>query len=182
MADLNKVYLIGRLTRDPELRYTTSQTPVMDLPLATGRSWRDRNTGEEKGETLYIDVTVWRNNAENCAKFLHKGSQIHVEGYLKKETWDDRNSGEKRSKIKVEGERIQFLDSRSDSRPSYNDSGNDDYAGGTPHHNDDAAANGRDESSYDRSTPAGNVRRGLGPTTQRPSHLDNSASGDDIPF
>ncbi|HEV3121859.1 MAG TPA: single-stranded DNA-binding protein [Isosphaeraceae bacterium] len=110
MADLNKVFLIGRLTQDPELRYTPNRVAVIDLRLATSRSWTNRD-GERKDDTLFIDVTVWNRQAEMCGQFLKKGSQVHVEGYLKSESWESQ-TGEKRSKIKVEADRVQFLDRR----------------------------------------------------------------------
>lgn len=116
MADLNKVFLIGRLTHDPELRYTPNGTPVADLKLATSRKYATRE-GETREETLYIVVTVWNRQAENCCQFLRRGRAVHVEGYLKEETWETRE-GEKRSKIKVEAERVQFLDKKDDGPPA----------------------------------------------------------------
>jgi len=79
--------------------------------MATTRSWSGKD-GERREETLYIDVTVWDRQAENCCQFLRKGSAIHVEGSLKMDSWDDKTTGEKRSKIRVTAERVQFLDSR----------------------------------------------------------------------
>jgi single-strand DNA-binding protein len=81
MADLNKVFLMGRLTYDPELRRTPSGSAVTELRMATTRTWLDRN-GERREETLFVDVTVWDRQAENCCQRLHKGSSIHVEGSL----------------------------------------------------------------------------------------------------
>ena len=115
MADLNKVFLMGRLTGDPELRRTATGTAVTELRMATTRTWQGHD-GERREETLFIDVTVWDRQAENCCQFLRKGSSIHVEGSLKTDTWDDKTTGEKRSKIRVTADRVQFLDSpRSDS-------------------------------------------------------------------
>ncbi|MGP0067898.1 MAG: single-stranded DNA-binding protein [Isosphaeraceae bacterium] len=111
MADLNKVFLMGSLTFDPELRRTPSGTAVSELRMVTSRTWMSRE-GERKEEKLYIDVTVWDRQAENCCQFLRKGSAIHVEGALKMDTWDDKTTGEKRSKIKVHADRVQFLDGR----------------------------------------------------------------------
>lgn len=111
MADLNKVFLMGRLTFDPELRRTPNGTAVAELRLATSRSWQSRE-GERKEETLFIDVTVWDRQAENCCQYLKKGRSVHVEGHLKMDTWDDKTTGEKRSKVRVQAERVQFLDSR----------------------------------------------------------------------
>jgi len=113
MADLNRVFLMGRLTFDPELRYTPSGSAVTDLRMATSRTWTSKE-GDRKEETLYIDVTVWDRQAETCCQYLKKGSGIHVEGSLKMDSWDDKTTGEKRSKIKVQAERVQFLDRRGD--------------------------------------------------------------------
>jgi single-strand DNA-binding protein len=114
MADLNKVFLMGRLTFDPELRYAPSGSAVTELRLAVNRGWTGRD-GERKEETLFIDITVWDRQAENCCQYLKKGSQVHIEGALKMDTWDDKTTGEKRSKIKVLADRVQFLDRRGDS-------------------------------------------------------------------
>jgi single-strand DNA-binding protein len=111
MADLNKVFLMGNLIFDPELRRTPSGTAVSELRMVTSRSWTGRD-GERREEKLFIDVTVWDRQAENCCEYLKKGSPIHVEGSLRMDTWDDKSTGEKRSKIRVQAERVQFLDSR----------------------------------------------------------------------
>jgi single-strand DNA-binding protein len=129
MADLNKVFLMGRLTFDPELRRTTTGTAVSELRLATTRTWSGRD-GERREETLFIDVTVWDRQAENCCQYLRKGSGIHVEGSLKLDTWDDKNSGEKRTKIRVTADRVQFLDSRrGDSEGGTSGGTDDEFAG-----------------------------------------------------
>ena len=86
MADLNKVFLMGRLTFDPDLRRTPTGTAVTELRLATSRTWLGRDN-ERKEETLYIDVTVWDRQAETCCQYLKKGSPVHVEGYLKMDSW-----------------------------------------------------------------------------------------------
>jgi single-strand DNA-binding protein len=128
MADLNKVFLMGRLTFDPELRRTTGGTAVSDLRVATSRSWTGKD-GERKEETLFIDIQVWDRQAENCHQYLRKGSTIHVEGSLKMDTWDDKTTGEKRTKIKVHADRVQFLDRRDDSSGSGPAQPGDDEAG-----------------------------------------------------
>ncbi len=129
MPDLNKVFLMGRLTFDPELRRTPSGTAVTELRMASNRSWAGRD-GERREEVLYIDVTVWDRQAENCCQYLRKGSAVHVEGSLRMDTWDDKTTGEKRSKIRVHADRVQFLDSR---RGDGGDTGGagDDEAGGS---------------------------------------------------
>jgi single-strand DNA-binding protein len=109
--DLNRYLATARLTFDPELRYIPSGKAVCDLRLAVNNSWRPKD-GDTREEVLYIDVTVWDKQAENCCNFLRKGSKVLVEGSLKMDTWDDKNTGEKRSKIKVQGERIIFLDGK----------------------------------------------------------------------
>ncbi len=111
MASVNKVFLIGNLTRDPELRYTPGGAPVTDLGVAVNRYFTTKD-GERRDETLFIDVTVWNRQAENCCQYLRKGQPVHIEGYLRMDTWDDRNTGEKRSKIKIEAENVQFLGGR----------------------------------------------------------------------
>jgi len=109
IPDLNKVFLAGRLTRDPELRYTPQGTAVCRLGLAVSRFYKGRD-GERKEETLFIDVTVWDKKAEYCGERLRKGRPILVEGSLKSDAWEDKDSGQKRTKIEVQGWRIQELD------------------------------------------------------------------------
>ncbi|MCH7225998.1 single-stranded DNA-binding protein [Haloferula sp. A504] len=108
MANLNKVMLIGNLTRDPELRYTPKGTAVADLGLAVNRRVSDGN-GNWSDETTFVDVTVWGNTAENSQKYLSKGRGVFIEGRLQLDTWEDKQSGQKRSKLKVVGENVQFL-------------------------------------------------------------------------
>ena len=114
MVGLNKVFLMGNLTRDPELRYTPSGTAVATLGLAVNREYRDKN-GEIQKEVCYIDVDVWARQAELCSEHLHKGSPVHVEGRLQYDTWEN-SEGERRSKHKVRADRVQFL-----SRSSHHD-------------------------------------------------------------
>ncbi len=110
MASLNKVMLIGNLTREPELRYTPSGTAVADLGMAVNRDWTDKE-GEKRTETCFVEVVAWQKLAEICDKFLTKGSLVYVEGRLQLDTWETPQ-GEKRSKYRVVAERIQFLDRR----------------------------------------------------------------------
>ena len=108
MANLNKVMLIGNLTRDPEVRYTPKGTAVGDLGLAVNRRVPDGN-GNWTDETTFVDITVWGTNAENAQKYLTKGRGVFVEGRLQMDTWEDKASGQKRSKLKVVAEVLQFL-------------------------------------------------------------------------
>ena len=111
MAQLNKVFLMGNLTRDPELRRLPSGTAVTELGLALNRSFTGKD-GERREEVVFVDVTVWDRQAETCVEYLKKGRAVHVEGYLKMDQWDDKSTGEKRSKLKVQADRVQFLGSR----------------------------------------------------------------------
>jgi len=107
MASLNKVFLIGNLTRDPELRYTPSGVAVTNLGLAVNRRFRDK-TGEIKEDVCFLTVTVWDKQAEACSQYLQKGSPIFVEGVLQSRSWET-SDGQKRSTIDVRAERVQFL-------------------------------------------------------------------------
>jgi single-strand DNA-binding protein len=186
MADLNKVFLMGRLTFDPELRRTPSGTAVTELRMASTRSWSGRD-GERREETLFVDVTVWDRQAENCCQYLRKGSSVHVEGSLRVDTWEDKNTGEKRSKIRVHAERVQFLDSRR------GDSGagggpDDDYATPPPAR-EHTAARSASSSSGRGSGAQGEARGPGGPSHPAAGVQERDApSGspepeeDDIPF
>ena len=107
MASLNKVFLIGNLTRDPELRYTTSGVPVANLRLAVNRKYKDKS-GELKEDTCFVTVTAWDKQAEICNQYLQKGRAVFVEGRLQSRSWETPD-GQKRSTIDVRVERIQFL-------------------------------------------------------------------------
>jgi single-strand DNA-binding protein len=110
MASFNKVILMGNLTRDPELRYTPKGTAVAKLGLAVNRVWKTE-TGETKEEVLFIDVEAFSRQAENIGQYLKKGSPILVEGRLRLDTWDDKQTNQKRTKILVAAENVRFLGS-----------------------------------------------------------------------
>ena len=106
MASLNKVLLIGNLTRDPELRYTSGGTAVTSFGLAVNRKFKQ---GEEwKDEVCFVDITVWAKQGENCAEYLNKGSLAFIEGRLNYQTWE-AEGGQKRSKLEVVANNVQFL-------------------------------------------------------------------------
>jgi len=107
MASLNKVLLIGNLTRDPELRYTPAGTAVVNLRLAVNRRYKDRN-GEPKEEVCFLTVTAWDKQAEVCNQYLSKGRAVFVEGRLQSRSWEDKE-GQKRNTLDIRAERIQFL-------------------------------------------------------------------------
>lgn len=107
MASLNKVFLIGNLTRDPELRYTTGGMAVANLGLATNRVYKGKD-GEKKEETCFVRVVVWGRQAETCSQFLTKGSPLFVEGRLQSRSWETDDK-QKRSTLEVVALNIQFL-------------------------------------------------------------------------
>ena len=111
MANFNRVILIGNLTRDPEVKYLPSGSAVAEISLAINRSYTDKVTNERKEDTTYVEVTLWARLAELAGEYLSKGRPVMIEGRLHLDTWDDKTSGQKRSKLKVVGETMQFLGS-----------------------------------------------------------------------
>ena len=108
MASLNKVMLIGNLTRDPEVRYTTSGAAVANFGLAMNRRYRTA-AGEDRDDTCFVDVDMWGKTAETIKQYFHKGDPIFIEGRLKFEQWQDKATGQNRNAIRVHGENFQFL-------------------------------------------------------------------------
>lgn len=151
MANLNKVMLIGNLTRDPELRHTPKGSAVADLGLAVNRKVQDGNGGW-KDETTFVDVTVWGSSAENAQKYLTKGRGVFIEGRLQMDVWDDKATGQKRSKLKVVADNLQFLP---------------DGKGGTPRQFSEGSSNGHDGGSHQGGSAA---------------PADDYQEEDDIPF
>lgn len=113
MASFNKVILVGNLTRDPAVKYTTGGTAVAEIGLAVNREWFDKASNQKKSEVTFVDVTLWGRIAEVAGEFLAKGSQVLIEGRLRLDQWDDRESGQKRSKLRVVGEQMTMLGSKS---------------------------------------------------------------------
>ncbi len=107
MANFNKVFLIGNLTKDPELRYTPQGTAVVNLRMAVNRKFKDKNQ-ELKEEVCFVTVVVWNKQAESANQYLHKGSPVFIEGRLQSRSWED-NTGKTRNTIEVRAERVQFL-------------------------------------------------------------------------
>lgn len=118
MASFNKVILAGNLTRDPELRYTPKGMAIAKIGLAINRTWRNE-AGESKEEVTFVDVDAFGRQAETLAQYLKKGSPLLVEGRLKLDQWDDKQTGQKRSRLGVTLEGFQFLGSgnRSEGAP-----------------------------------------------------------------
>jgi len=156
MANLNKVMLMGNLTRDPEVRYTPKGTAVAELGMAINRIYSAEN-GEKREETTFVDVTLWGRTAEIAGEYLKKGRPVFIEGRLQLDTWDDKQTGQKRSKLKIVGEGMQLLGSRG--------GGGGGEGGGEP-------SGGPPASS--RPAPA--------PKQKPPSDPDLEPEEDDIPF
>ncbi|MBR4250875.1 MAG: single-stranded DNA-binding protein, partial [Kiritimatiellae bacterium] len=111
MASLNKVFLIGNLTQDPDLRRIPAGTAVSTLRLAVNEAYLSK-AGERVERTVYVDVDVWDRQAENCQQHLSKGSPVFIEGRLQMDQWEDRETHVKRSRLKVRADRVQFLGGR----------------------------------------------------------------------
>lgn len=156
MPSYNKVILIGNLTRDPELRYTPSGRAIAKLGLALNRSWKTE-TGETREEVTFVDVDAFGRQAEVLGQYLRKGRPVMVEGRLKLDQWDDKPSGQKRSRLGVILESFQFLDSGGNRSEG---GSNDGYASAPPPANQNPA-----------------------PHTQRPAPDDSMPmDDDDVPF
>jgi single-strand DNA-binding protein len=160
MANLNKVLLLGNLTRDPELRYTPKGTAVADIALAINRVWNNEQNQRQE-ETTYVDITLWGRQAELAQQYLTKGRGCFVEGRLQMDTWEDKATGQKRSKLKVVAENLQFLP---DGKGG---------PGGAP-------AGGGNGGGYAR--PAAAPQRSGPPQGASPAPAEDYHDDDDIPF
>jgi single-strand DNA-binding protein len=165
MASYNKVMIIGNLTRDPEIKYTPKGTAIADIGLAVNRNYTTES-GEKREEVTFIDVTLWGRVAEIVGEYCKKGRPLFVEGRLQLDSWDDKATGQKRSKLKVVGENIQLLGSRE--------------GGGGGEHGE-GRSEGRSENrpqQQSRSAPS----RPATPPQRPPADPDLDAPEDDIPF
>lgn len=113
MASLNKVLLMGNLTRNPEIRYTPSGSAVCEFGMAINRRFMQAN-GQERDETCFVDIVVWGKQAESTSRFLQKGSSVFIEGRLVYDQWEEKDTQKKRSRLRVNADRVQFLDRRDD--------------------------------------------------------------------
>jgi len=116
MANFNKVYLMGNLTRDPEMRVTPKGTAICQFGLAISRSWKDES-GQTREETAFVDIEAWGKQGEVISKYCTKGRPLFVEGRLKFDQWEDKTTGQKRNKLKVVLEGFQFIGGRGDGGP-----------------------------------------------------------------
>lgn len=160
MANVNKVILIGNLTRDPEVRHTPKGTAVGDIALAINRAYTAEN-GEKREDTTYVDVTLWGRTAEIAQQYLRKGRPVYIEGRLQMDSWEDKATGQKRSKLKVVAEALQLLGGRGEGDSSGGGGGGGGYSR-------------RQDDGYGEDRPA-----------SRADHGPSGHSGpddDDIPF
>src|SRR5947208_12513809 len=111
MANLNKVLLLGNVTRDPEMRCTPKGSAVCDLGVAVNRAYTT-DSGEKREEVTFVDVTLWGRTAEVASEYLKKGRPVFIEGRLQMDTWDDKQTGQKRTRLRVVADNMQLLGSR----------------------------------------------------------------------
>jgi len=158
MASFNKVILMGNLTRDPQVRYTPSGTAVTDLGLAVNRTWYDKQTQSRKDETTFVDVTLWGRQAEVAGEYLSKGRAVLIEGRLTLDQWDDRETGQKRSKLKVVGESMTMVGGRSDSQ------------------------SGPSRSSAPAASPSPSKQQGFAPEASNQGNPGGNVPDEEVPF
>lgn len=169
-ANLNKVMLIGNLTRDPEIKYTPKGQAIAELAMAINRRYTTES-GEKRDETTYVDVTLWGRLAEIAKDYLSKGRPVYIEGRLTLDTWDDKQTGQKRSKLRVTGDQMQLLGSRGDG------GGGGGGGGGSSSHEE-----------YDQRPPQRGPATGSGGSSQPPARRPPPPAApaqdedDDIPF
>ena len=163
MANLNKVMLIGNLTRDPEIKYTPKGTAIADIGLAVNRNYATES-GEKREEVTFIDVTLWGRTAEIVGEYCKKGRPLFVEGRLQLDQWDDKQTGQKRSKLKVVADNIQLLGGRE--------------GGGA------GPSGGGSGGEHQEAVPSGGGFRKSAPPPKKapPVDPDLDAPEDDIPF
>ena len=185
MASFNKVMLMGNITRDPDLRYTPSGQAVCDLSLAINNKYS--SNGQEREDVCFVDIVVWAKQAESCSKYLKKGSPIFVEGRLKSDSWEDKE-GNKRSKMRVTAERVQFLSSRSDGQSYQKREDNNSYQKSydkpsSPQNNFARENNNQQPASSPSQNFQGNQQSAQSaPMPPPPEVFDNNEPEDDIPF
>ena len=182
MASLNKVMIIGNLTRDPELRYTPKGQAVTDIALAVNR--RYVVDGEKREEVTYVDVTFWGKGAEIIAQYMKKGNPMYVEGRLRLDSWDDKTTGQKRSRLTVTGEEFQFLGGKGEgggSSQPYDDEGGSSRSSGSSSPRPQAQqrpSGGSSSGGYSSGSGGG----GGGPAPSRPDAFPPGLDDDEIPF
>lgn len=178
MASFNRVMIMGNLTRDPEVRYTPKGTAVTDIGLAVNRYFSG-DGGERQEETTFVDVTLWGRTAEVAGQYLQKGRPVFIEGRLQMDTWQDKATGQNRSRLKVVGESMQLIGGKSDGAGGgggYQQGGGGGYSA-PPSGNNYGGGGGEQFSSppEQQAAPSGGGGGGSGP-------LDVGEEDDEIPF
>ncbi len=110
MAGINKVILVGRLGKDPEVRYTPSGVAVANFSIATSEEWKDKDTGQKQERTEWHRIVAWRRLGEICGEYLRKGKQVYIEGRIQTKSWEDRE-GNTRYTTEIVAQNMQMLDS-----------------------------------------------------------------------
>ena len=178
MANFNKVMILGNLTRDPEQRFLPSQQAVTNFSLAVNRKFKTQS-GEEREEVTFIDCEAWGKQAEIINKYCQRGRPLFIEGRLKQDSWDDKTTGQKRTKMKVVVENFQLLGGR-DNAPGGGGGGGGEYGG------DDmgqAPAPPRQQSRPPANRPASQRPAPQAPPQDDPPFSDEAQfKDDDIPF
>jgi single-strand DNA-binding protein len=169
MANLNKVMIIGNVTRDPEIKYTPKGSAVTDLGIAVNRVYTPEG-GEKREETTYVDVTLWGRQAEIAGEYCKKGRSVYIEGRLQLDSWEDKTSGQKRSKLRVVGESFQLLGPRPGGG-----------GGGGGHSVGDEEYSERPQNTQ-RREPSGGGNSGGGFSSGRSTAPQAPIEEDDIPF
>ncbi len=167
MASYNKVMLIGNLTRDPEVRFTPKGSAVCDIGLAVNRVYTS-DSGEKVEEVTFVDVVLWAKMAELAGKYLHKGRPVFIEGRLQMDSWEDKQTGQKRTRMRVVGEQMQFLGSPQGGDRAPAGGGGGDEEGGS---------SGGGGGGYNR--PAARPAQRPAPAQQRPAQRPAPAQQND---
>ena len=188
MASLNKVMLIGNLTRDPDMRYTPKGSAVADIAIAVNRMYSAEN-GDKREEVTYVDVVLWARLAELANQYLKKGRPIFVEGRLQMDSWEDKATGQKRSRLRVVGENIQFLGAGREGGPM-GMGGEEGYSNGPGPSGPPPQSSQRPQQGGGRPGGGYQQRPSSGPPRGGQSHSDDFGEGpitddlddDEIPF
>lgn len=162
MASFNKVILVGNLTRDPQVRYTPSGMAVSDISLAINNSWFDKSTNQRREEVTFVEVTLWGRTAEIAGEYLAKGKQVLIEGRLQLDQWDDKETGQKRNKLKVVCEDMRMLGSRQEGAGAGAGGGGGRGPANAPSQQNDSSGSFDNQESHE---PAGNYEPEIAPPT-----------------
>ena len=183
MANLNKVMIIGNLTADPEVRTTPRGNSVAELRLAVNRISSGPNDGERREETTFLDVTCWGRTAEIAGQYLAKGRPVFIEGRLQQDTWEDKQTGQRRSKIRIVAENMQLLGGREGGAPqgggSYQQRSNNYGNNGGSYSN---GGNYGGQGGYNQGGNYGGGYQQQRPQQQTPPPPMPAEEDDDIPF